>query len=178
MEADGFEVSDWLKSIGGVLFFVAGVLMWWELEFRNGLSFPTNAFDYRLTGIVPYVVFVGIAILTIIIQTESLTLPRFLVNPVWTLVAAAVATGLVVYRFFSDGYDNDDLEAANNEVNRGIGLYLALAGALIVLAGCVLAYRDFRAAGIEDEVDEVDGPVDDTPNSVERPPRRSSPPLP
>jgi hypothetical protein len=39
----------------------------------------------------------------------------------------------------------------------------------------VIAYRDFRAAGVEDEVDE---PVDDTPNSVDRPPRRPSPPLP
>ena len=175
MEADGFGVSDWLKSIGGVLFFVAGVLTWWELEYGQGLSTAFNGFDYRYSGIVPYVIFVGIAILTIIIQTESLNLPRFLVNPLLTLIAAGVATALVVYRFFADGYDNDALEDQGNTVSRGIGLYLALAGALIVLAGCVIAYRDSRAAGVEDEVDE---PVDDTPNSVDPPPRRSSPPLP
>lgn len=175
MEADGFEVSDWLKSIGGVLFFVAGLLTWWELELADGLSFPTNAFDYDVTGIVPYMIFVGIAILTILIKTESLALPRFLVNPVLTLVVAAVGTALVVYRFFADGYDNDELRDQGNTVNRGIGLYLALAGAVIVLAGCVLGYLDSRAVELEDELDE---PADDTPNTIDRPPRRSSPPLP
>ena len=175
MEADEFGVSDWLKSIGGVLFFVAGVLTWWELQFENGLSVATNAFDYRATGFLPYVIFVGIAILTIIIKTESLTLPRFLVNPVLTLAVAVVATGLVVYRFFADGYDDEALEAGNNEVSRGIGLYLALAAAVIVLAGCVIAYRESRAAGSEEDVGE---PVDETPDSIERPPRRSTPPLP
>jgi hypothetical protein len=175
VEADGFGVSDWLKSIGGVLFFVAGVLTWWELEYGQGLSTAFNGFDYRYTGIVPYVIFVGIAILTIIIKTESLALPRFLVNPVLTLAVAVVATALVVYRFFADGYDNEALEDQGNTVSRGIGLYLALAGALIVLAGCVLAYRDYRTAELEDEIDE---PADDTPNTIERPPRRSSPPLP
>ena len=38
VEADGFGVSDWLKAIGGVLFFVAGLLTWWELEYADGLS--------------------------------------------------------------------------------------------------------------------------------------------
>ena len=176
MEADGFGVSDWLKAIGGVLFFVAGVLTWWELQYGQGLSTPFNGFDYRLTGIVPYVIFVGIAILTIIIQTESLSLPRFLVNPVLTLVAAAIGTVLVGYRFFADGYDNDALAEQDNSVSRGIGLYLALAGALIVLGGCVLAYRELagprtRRRGGRARRRRRRPPVD-------RPPRRSSPPLP
>ena len=75
MEADGFRFSDWLKAIGGVLFFVAGVLTWGELQYGQGLSTPFNGFDYRLTGIVPDAIFVGIAILTIIIQTESSPCP-------------------------------------------------------------------------------------------------------
>ena len=80
----GFRVSDWLKAIGGVLFFVAGVLTWWQRSTGSGLSTPFNGFDYA-SRVLPYVIFVGIAILTIIIQTESLSLPRFLVNPVLTL---------------------------------------------------------------------------------------------
>ena len=92
-----------------------------------------------------------------------------------TLVAAGIGTVLVTYRFFADGYDNDALAEQDNSVSRGIGLYLALAGALIVLGGCVLAYRNSRDLEPDDEVDE---PADDTPPAIDRPPRRSSPPLP
>jgi hypothetical protein len=173
VEADGFGVSDWLKSVGGALFFVAGLLTWWELEDANGLSFPTNGFDYRLTGIVPYVIFVGIAILTIVIRTGSLRLPEVLLHPLLSLVAAAIGTALVIARFLFDGWEDSLLQGRS--ANRGIGLYLALAAALTVLAGCVIAYRDSRAADVDEEVDEA---VDDTPNDADRPPRRSSPPLP
>jgi hypothetical protein len=173
VEADGFGVSDWLKSIGGVLFFVAGLLTWWEQEFAHGLTATTNAFDYLFTGIVPYLIFVGIAILTIIIRTGSLRLPDVFVHPLLSLIAAAIGTALVGFRFFANGWDDSELE--NTAISRGAGLYLALAAALVVLAGCVIAYRDHRSAGVDDDTDE---PVDDTPNTLERPPRRSSPPLP
>jgi hypothetical protein len=170
VEAGGFGVSDWLKSIGGGLFFIAGLLKWWELQRGEGLSIAFTGFDYRYTGTVPYVIFVAIAILTIIVKTESLNLPRFVVDPVLTLVVAGVATALFIYRFFADGIDNEALDEGST-VTRGIGLYLALAGALMVLAGSVIAYRDHRAAGAEDEDEHT---VDDTPTTIDRP----SPPLP
>jgi hypothetical protein len=172
VEADGFGASDWLKSIGGVLFFVAGLLPWWSLGFAPGLSEEFNAFDYDATGLVPYVIFVGIAVLTIIIKTDSLRLPKVLVHPVLSLVAAVFGTVLVVYRFFVDGYDDDALEATDNTISRGIGMYLAVAAASIVLVGCVLASRGYRAQLAETAEAEA------SPDEHFAPRQRSQPPLP
>jgi hypothetical protein len=156
VERDGFGLHNWLKAVGGIGFFVAGVLPWWELTFTDGLSETTNAFSYDMTGLVPYVIFVGIAILTIIIETDSLGLPRVLVNPVLTLLAALAGTVLVGIRFFMDGYDNGLLEGEGNSITRGIGLYLAAAFALVVLAGSVLGYRQRHERGDDVELDEDD----------------------
>ena len=160
MEREGFGLGNWLKAAGGLLFFVAGLLPWWHLKNSDGHPLvTTNAFTYQMTGLVPYVVFVGIAILTIIIETESLRLPRILVNPILTMLAAFCATVLVGIRFFKDGYDNGSLEADGYSITRGIGLYLAAVSALIVLAGSVLLFRD-RHLVDEDEDDDEGGLAD------------------
>ncbi len=92
-----------------------------------------NAFDYPVNGVVPYVIFVAIALVTIITQTESLRLPAVLSHPLLLLGGAVIGTALVGYRFFSDRYGGG---------SRGLGLYLAVAAALLVLAGCILTYRE------------------------------------
>ncbi len=35
LESRGFGTSDWLKAIGGVLFFIAGLLPWWSYSFAE-----------------------------------------------------------------------------------------------------------------------------------------------
>ncbi len=103
-----------------------------------------------------------IALVTIITQTGSLRLPAFLRHPLPTLVAAVIGTGLVAYSFFNDPGEN---------ASRGLGMYLAVAGALLVLAGCIIAYRERRLeAADEDEL--FDAPAPDSGD------RLSSPPLP
>jgi hypothetical protein len=136
LEAGGFGTSDWLKVIGGVLFFVAGLLPWWSYSFSDvGLKFSDNALDFTLTGIVPYAIFALIALVTIIVKTGSSHLPVFLSHPLTMLVAAVIATGLVVYRFVDDPGEN---------ASRSIGIYLAIASALLVLAGCVIDVREMQ----------------------------------
>ena len=160
MEREGFGLGNWLKAVGGLLFFVAGLLPWWRLKNSDGHPLvTTNAFTYQISGLVPYVVFVGIAILTIIIETESLGLPRILVSPILTLLAAFGATVLVGIQFFKDGYDNASLEADGYSVTRGVGLYLAALAALTVLAGSVVLFRDRHL--VDDEADEVPADLED-----------------
>ena len=159
LESGGFGTSDWLKAIGGVLFFIAGLLPWWSYSF----GFDDNAFDLSLAGIVPYIIFVAIALVTIITRTESLRLPAFLQSPLPTLVAAVIGTGLVAYSFFNDPGEN---------ASRGLGIYLAVAGALLVLAGCIIAYRE-RPLETVDEDELFDAPAPDSGDL-----KRSSPPLP
>ena len=68
---------------------------------------------------------------------------------------------LVGYRFFSDQYDE--------RLARCLGMYLAVAASVLVLAGCILAYREERLGDAELIADEA---IED---STLHPP---SPPLP
>ncbi len=84
LEPRGFGAGDWLKAIGGLVFFIAGLLPWWSYTFESpagSLHYDDNAFDFALDGVVPYVIFVAIAVVTIVSQTGSLRLPAFLVHP-------------------------------------------------------------------------------------------------
>jgi hypothetical protein len=148
-----FESDDWFKAIGGILFFIAGLLPWWEQRF-SGFRERSNAFDDWL-GIIAFVIFVGIGLLTIIIRTGSLPLPRWLLHPTGTLIAAGVGAVCVAVRFFVDPFNGDD-------VSRGIGLYLAGAAAVLVLIGCVMTFRNRDAYQLAvDEEDEDEGELDE-----------------
>jgi hypothetical protein len=144
-----FRRDDWLKAIGGILFLVAALLPWWE-QTLIGFRQRQNAFSDVL-GLVPTIIYVAIAILTIVIKTDSLSLPMWLLHPLGMLIAAIAGAICVAVRFFLDPFSN-----AGN-VSRGLGLYLAGAAAVISIIGCVIAYRE-RAEwyGIDDDGDEVD----------------------
>ncbi len=149
-----FQSDDWFKAIGGILFFIAGLLPWWEQSF-SGFRERSNAFGDWL-GIVAFVIFVGIGILTIIIRTESLPLPRWLLHPTGTLIVAGVGAVCVAVRFVLDPF-----QAAGDHVTRGLGLYLAGAAAVLVVIGCVMTFRDraaYRLVG--DDEDEEDDEFD------------------
>ena len=163
-----FVRSDWFKAIGGILFLIGALMPWWELEIENGqgLGISTNGFDYWLTGIVPFVIFTGIALLTIIIRTDSLPLPDWLVHPVIQLTLAVVGAVLVGIRFFYSG--ESDLD-----ISRGLGLYLSAAAVVLVLIGCVLGVGE-HAAGEDDEY----GWATDDANDSGPARRRAGPPLP
>jgi hypothetical protein len=57
------------------------------------------------------------------------------------LAASALGTLLVIVRFFSDGVDGD-LEGSGFDISRGIGLYLAVLAAIVVLVGCIIGFRE------------------------------------
>src|SRR5262249_20179324 len=130
-----FEPSDWLKAIGGMLFFVAALLPWWQQE-AGGFIDRNNGFD-RLVGILAFVIFVGVGLLTVIIKPDSLPLPAWLVDPTIVLGLAIVGAGFVAFRFFVDPFANK----TGVDVTRDLGLYLAGAAAVITLIGAVIAFR-------------------------------------
>ena len=134
MDLSKFKVSDWLKVAGGLLFFIAGFLAWWELDL-GFVSGSNNAFDYFFTGIVPWLIFTAIAVLTFLTAAGIWKLPETFPAPVVFLAGAALGTLLVIIRFFSDGEDGVSLD-------RAIGLYLAIIGAIVVLVGAFLAFQE------------------------------------
>ena len=69
------KVNDWLVVAGGVLVLVFGLFRWFSWEVDNGgvrIEGKSNAFDYLLTGVVPWLLVVGAGVVTLLLATEAL----------------------------------------------------------------------------------------------------------
>lgn len=128
-----FKTSDWLVVGGGAAFLIAGFLPWLEFRFAGFAGGSVNAFDFFFTGIIPWLLIVAIAALTFLGNAGIFKLPESFPVPTVFFVGAAVATLLVIIRFF---YTQD--------LSRGIGLFLGLIAAIVVLVG---SYMTFTASG-------------------------------
>ena len=70
------SVGDWLVVAGGALVLVFGLFHWFSWEIDNaGVrgEGKSNAFDYFVTGFVPWLLVVGAAVVTLLLATEALT---------------------------------------------------------------------------------------------------------
>lgn len=135
MDLSKFKTSDWLKVGGGVLFFIAGFLAWWKVDLGPFGSASANAFDYFWTGTISWLIFTAIAVLTFLAAAGIFKLPDSVPAPLVFLAAAALGTVLVVIRFFNDG-------TGVGALDRGVGLFLALIGAVVVLVGAYLGFTE------------------------------------
>ncbi len=133
MDLSKFKTHDWLIVGGGAVFLIAGFLPWLELSFGGFGSVSANAFDFFFTGIVPWLIFVALGVLTFLGAAEIFKLPETFPAPTVFLGAAALGLLLVIIRFF---YTQD--------LDRAIGLFLALIAAAVVVAG---TYMNFTATG-------------------------------
>lgn len=130
-----FRSSDWLIVIGGLMLLLASRLAWWTVEWDGGPATSTDAFDYRSTGTLPLAILLLVTVLTVVVKTDSLPLPDWLVHPIPSTAAVLTATALLGVRFFWSGFED------TGGVSRGLGLYLAAAGAVIAVLGCGVAFR-------------------------------------
>lgn len=133
MDLSNFKTHDWLKVGGGALFLIAGFLPWWSA----GRFGSANAFDYTLTGLLPWLIFVAIGVLSFLDAGGVFKLPENIPAPTIFLIASAVGTLLVLIRMFDDG-------TGFNALDRGAGLFLALIAGVVVTAG---SYMSFTATG-------------------------------
>lgn len=133
MDLSKFKTSDWLVVGGGAAFLIAGFLPWLEFRFAGFSGGSVNVFDFFFTGIIPWLLIVAIAVLTFLGRAEIFKLPETFPAPTVFFLGSALATLLVIIRFF---YTQD--------LDRAIGLFLALIAAAVVLAG---TYMNFTATG-------------------------------
>lgn len=160
------KVNDWLVVAGGVLVLVFGVARWfsWEVTVDQVVEAKdtTNAFDYLLTGVLPWLLIVGAAAVTVLLATEALR-PG---NVPWPLVMVGVTLlgfVLIVIRLIL-GHDLETGEGADLDQSRGIGIWMSALGALMAFVG---AFIGFRNTGLETEYKPVAGGL---------PPEREIPP--
>ena len=147
-----FESYDWLKAIGSMLFLVAAILPWWTREY-TGFELRKTGFGDWL-GIIAAIAILAVGLLTVIVETESLPIPRWVLNPTWMLGLAIFGAACVGVRFFLDPFGRGDPGIRDS---RGLGLYLAGAGAVLVLIGCVMAFQhreEWAEAVARDEEDD------------------------
>jgi hypothetical protein len=149
-----FESYDWLKAIGSMLFLVAATLAWWTREY-TGFELRKTGFGDWL-GIIAAIAILAVGLLTVIVETESLPIPRWVLNPTWMLALSIIGAACVGVRFVIDPFGGGDPGIRDS---RGLGLYLAGAGTVLVLIGCVMAFQhrdEWAEAVARDEEDDDD----------------------
>ena len=154
-----FETADWLIVGGGLVLLAASVVPWWTLRIANVPGVSLNAYDFAVTGTVPVILLLSVTVLTVIIKTDNVGLPDWLVHPYLSTLAVVATAGLLTVRFLWSGFEDTE------RVSRGFGMYLALAGVAISLVGCVLALRALGRPR-PDVVDEDDDDDDDEEDGV------------
>jgi len=152
MDLRAFKLSDWLKVGGGALFLIAGPLTWWKVTFDGGPLFGSESApahglgDYFGTVGIAWLLFIAIAVLTVLMRLGIVTMPSNLPVPLVFLAAAAIGALLVLFRFLFDGIDGGfggfDLEDAGFDISRGLGAWLGLIATAAVVAGCVMGFTE------------------------------------
>ncbi len=139
MDLSKFKTSDWLKVGGAVLMLVAYFLTWWKFdldlgEFGSLGSVDLAGSEYFFTGTVPWLLLIAVGVITFLRAAGIWRLPSSVPEHLVVLAVAALSFLLVLIRFFSDGTAAD--------LDRGIGLFLALIATIAVLVGAVLGFRE------------------------------------
>jgi hypothetical protein len=150
------KVNDWMVVAGGVIVLIFGLFRWftWEVSVESVVATEgkSNAFDYFTTGVIPWLLIVGAALVTVLLATEALR-PG---NVPWPLVLTA-ATGvgfvLILIRLII-AHDPPTGEGADADVSRGIGIWMSALGALVAFVG---AFIGFRNTGLDTEYTPVKG---------------------
>lgn len=151
------SVSDWIVVAGSALVLIFGLLRWftWEASIDNVVVIPeqtSNAFDYLLTGVLPWLLLVGSGVVVILLATGAL-LPG---KVPWPMVLAGV-TGLAFLLILIRLIIGQDVDAEGDvdvDVSRGIGIWMSALGALVAFVG---AFIGFRNTGLEAEYTPVSG---------------------
>ena len=133
--------TQYLVVAGGALVVVFGLLKWfsWEID-NDGVrgSDKSNAFDYLFTGVVPWILLGGAAVVTVLLATGALN-PGRVPWPLVMLAATTLGAILIIIRVIIG--DDPDIEGVDVEVSRGIGLWVSALGAILAAVGAFLTYQ-------------------------------------
>ena len=133
--------TEYLVVAGGALVLIFGLFKWFSWEVDNAgvqASGKSNAFDYFFTGVLPWILVVGAAVVTVLLATGALNPGRVPWSLV-ILVATAIGALLILVRLVIS--DDPDFEGVDVDVSRGIGIWVSALGAVIAAVGAFLTYQ-------------------------------------
>ena len=138
MDFSKFKTPDWLIIGGGAAVFIGGLALDWISVDAGpfGSVSGGNAFDFTLTGALPWLLVVASAVVTVLVLMDVLSKDQ----APWTMIVLA-ATGLsavllLIRIIFNPG--------VGEGVDRGMGMYLTFIGVVVATAG---AFLNFQASG-------------------------------
>lgn len=138
------KLNDWLVVAGGALVLVFGLFRWfsWDVSVESVIATEgkSNAFDYLLTGVVPWLLVVGAAVVTLLLATDALR-PGNVPWPLVILAATGLGFILILLRLIL-AHDPPTGEGADADVSRGIGIWMSALGALLAFVGAFLGFRN------------------------------------
>lgn len=141
MDFKRFKLPDWLLVGGGAVVFLFGFFDWFDTG-----SASSSAFKFTLTGVFPWLLIVGSALLTYQIRTGILTVKKW-PWPTIFLFATVIGAILILIRVII-GADTGDFGAPEGvpsvSFDRKFTLWLSFLGAVAAAVGAALS---FVAAG-------------------------------
>lgn len=142
MNLSKLKPTEWLVVAGGVLVLVFGLFKWFSWEAGSGSDITkgkANAFDYLFTGVLPWLLVVGAAVVTLLLASGTLR-REGVPWPLVILGATLLGTVLVLIRLII-GHSVDTEGDVDVAVSRGIGLWLSAAGSIVATVGAFLTYQ-------------------------------------
>ena len=144
MDLSKFKTSDWLKVGGGAAFLIFGFLPWVKISGPGGFGSSSggNVFDFFFTGIIPWILIIGTAVITLLLVTGKMKAGN-LPWPLIMLVATALGALLLILRLLINPLDGKDfIEASGGSVGRGIGMILSTIAGIAAAAGAFLGFQE------------------------------------
>lgn len=145
MDLSKLNTSDWLIGGGAIAFLIALFLPWYG---KGG--FDNSGADYFLTGWIPLLLLIAAFVLTVMPKlAEGMNLPET-IGPLPRLQAALIASGvaavLVILRLLIASDNVGDIDV-NVDLDRKIGLFIALLASIAAAAGAFLKYQGKEVGG-------------------------------
>ena len=144
MDFSKFKTADWLVVGGGLAVLIGGFLDWFSVD--GGGSFG-NAFDFTLTGLIPWILIVAAAVVTFLLAAGVMNAGG---TPWTVLVLGATALGalLLLVRLIIGADASDFVSIPEGQedfsLDRAFGLWFTVLGGIAAAAG---AFIGFQASG-------------------------------
>ena len=139
MDFSRFKTPDWLVIGGGLAVLIGGFIDWFDTG-----PISSTAFDFTLTGIIPWILIVGAAVIAFLRAGGVLRDG----GPPWTLIilgATALGALLILLRLIIGADVSDFVSlpdgAEDESVDRAFGLWLSALGAVAAAIGAFLAFQ-------------------------------------
>jgi hypothetical protein len=136
------KISDWLVGGGTIAFLISLALPWYKVD-AFGFSVSAKGYDYTIAGLFSFLLLAGAFVVLVLPKlADGVKIPDP-IGPVSRLQAGLILAGLafviVLLRiiFKDDGGAGGD---ADDFIDRGIGLFLAVIAAGAATAGAFMKY--------------------------------------